>query len=82
MSQTIATHRSSEQTVDKSAIRPFSTAIFRRQNLPNCAPVSTRQGGLNEKLLQMHPKGYSSRRFRRWRAIGRQVMTGARSKQK
>ena len=67
---------------DKTAIRPFHVRMFRKPNLPNCAGASTRQSGLNEKRLQMHPKEYSSRRSRRSRAIGRQSMTGARSRQK
>ena len=66
--------------VEATAIRPFQMVSVPDAELPNCAGASTRQSGLNEKRLQMHRKEYSSRRCRRWRAIGRQIMTGARSR--
>ena len=54
----------------------FMLIMFRKRNLLNCAGASTRQSGLSEKRFQMRRKEYSSRRFRHWRAIGRQIMTG------
>ncbi len=79
MAQTTATQRGTQQAADKNAIRPFHV------NVPEAELTDLRRrinatNGLNEKRLQMRRKEYNSRRFRRWRAIGRQSMTGARSR--
>ena len=81
MMHTGATQQGSTQAGDKNAVRPFHV------NVPEAELTELRRrinatSGLNEKRLQINRKAYSSRRFRRWRAIGRQIMTGARSRQK
>ena len=81
MTPTAVTQQAIHQASGKTAVRPFHV------NVPEAdlAELPRRINATkwpDEKRLQMHPREYSSRRPRRSRAIGRQSMTGARSKQK
>ena len=80
MTTAVASREEITQSAEAGAIRPFQHPCSGRRNSPNCAGASTRQSGLNGKRSRMQRKAFSSRRCRRSRAIGRQSMTGARSR--
>ena len=71
MAQATATQQRTKQASEKNAIRPFHV------NVPEAELTQLRRRidatkWPERKRLWMHPKEYTSRRFRPWRAIGRQ----------
>ena len=68
MTQTAVAERGRQQATD-TTIRPFQVDAFRKLSSPNCVDASTPRSGGTKKQLPMRRKEFSSRRFRRWRAI-------------
>ena len=79
MSQTTATQRGIDQASDKTAIYPFHVSVPETELTELRRRINATKWPERE-TVRMRRKAYSSPRYRRWPAIGRQNTTGARSR--